>query len=1409
LRTFVQLACWIFSFPSCIGLCLAADPVYALRHLGVDQGLTQSHVTAFAQDRAGFVWVGTAVGLNRYDGHTFQTFLQSPGQAGALSGNGIYSLLADARGRVWVGTESGLDLFQPADEGFRRYLEDSARDRLRVRALDAGEDGDIWAVLSGDESNGWYVRRLNPATGEARRFSFPRVSTGVVVAIRVIGRDRILAVVRNPQGRTPSRGFAVVLLDSRTGNWSEFAADLASSITTGMEDRDLTLAWDGEGTGWIGAPGPYVFRIDMKGERLLPQRYEPALASESGLVSHVVAAPDGQVWVIPTYSSPRSKAATNPIYALDPRGAAPRRALLRPSGPCDLGRGFVISSLIDRTGVLWLGLSGAGMCLADLKSGMFSHLHENAASVPLSNNFVRASAKLADGSLWVGTRVGIDILDRARTQLRHVRPVPGDATSLADKSVTAILQDRRGAVWVGTAAGGLHYAPTPQPRFRRYQHSASNPGSISSDHVTALREDREGVLWAGTHGGGLNRFDSAERRFTVFRRRAGDPDSCPGDFLNALLEDSRGEFWVATEDGGLARFDRRTGRFHPVAEINSRTTYLLSLAEDPRHPGVLWVGTLRDGVARYDTASHQAQWFHPGNSLLPSPTVYSLVSDGADSIWAGTNSGLARIDAASREFRIFGVDQGLQSMEFNTLAGSRAADGEILLGGVGGLNAFYPANITQNTAPGQLLIASVRAFDRDGSSTSSPYRSVFRAGVEAGGQTHSLPASSRDLIFSYVLLHFADPERNTYLVKLDGFDADWRDVGPAREITYTNLNPGEYRFRVRAVTSRGVRNPQEAVYAFSIAAPVYQRPWFLALAAFSALAAAFRLYRWRIRNLDRARERLESQVAARTGELTEALEVIESQTRQLRESDALKSRFLTNVSHDFRTPLTITLGALADIRNGLYGPLDARVSAELDLVLRNERRLLRLVNQLIDIARMESGKLRLQVAEHNLAALAEEAALLLQPLARHHRVELRAEPSGDVLAWCDADWINEVITNLLLNAIRFTPPGGLVIVETSREPGSGRPTLSVLDSGAGIPEHELPLIFERFYRAETTESPAAAGLGIGLSLVKEIVDLHHGEVHAQSTPGSGSTFRVFLPAGPAAFDPADLRPGVALTARPSDLAPLVRDLLASNAPLEDEPEAAAEGLTLLVAEDNRDLRQYLLLHLRTEYRVLLAASGDEALRLVREEQPDLVIADIMMPGLDGISLCREIRRSPDTDFIPVILLTAKSTTTDRLEGLDSGADDYLAKPFEIAELRARIRNLLDSRLRLRTQIAARLSLDHAIAQTPVPESNDALFLRRAYDVLREHASRDTFSVAQFADELSMSRMHLYRRLHEIVGKSPTEFLMDYRLERAAELLAARTGNVSEIAYGLGFKSLSHFTRRFRERFGCPPSSYGS
>jgi DNA-binding response OmpR family regulator len=473
--------------------------------------------------------------------------------------------------------------------------------------------------------------------------------------------------------------------------------------------------------------------------------------------------------------------------------------------------------------------------------------------------------------------------------------------------------------------------------------------------------------------------------------------------------------------------------------------------------------------------------------------------------------------------------------------------------------------------------------------------------------------------------------------------------------------------------------------------------------------------------------------------------------------------------------------------------------------MRNERRLLRLVEQMLAIARMESGKLELRMVRCDLAALAGEIVSIFQPAAERKQVELQLQGECPVWVCCDPDWTGQAITNLVVNALQYSPAGGTVRVDVSSDPVTGQILLRVSDEGPGIGVEEAERVFDRFYQTQSGLAASYAGMGVGLSLVKEIVELHHGEVSVTSTPGEGATFEIVLPGGGDLSASGEWEPDSSRAAR-HELEALVGDLISEETDLVDEEEGSGRRL-LVIAEDDRDLRDYLRTHLGTEYRLRFASSGEAAWNLVQAEVPDVVVSDVMMPGTDGYELCRRIRSSPETDYVPVVLLTAKAETGDRIEGLDCGADDYVSKPFEIVELRARIRNLLASRERLRARFAGEMAPAAVASPAEVPESADAVFLQKVTDTIRRNAHRQDFGVEQLAKELAISRMHLYRRLSELVGQSPADLLMEHRLQRAAELLKAKAGNVSEVAYGTGFKSVSHFTKRFREKFGHTPSEH--
>ena len=1385
--------------------------VLAVRPIGVDDGLSQSHVTSIVQDRQGFVWIGTAVGLNRYDGYRFETYTHRADSATSISGDAIYALHVDKLGRLWVGTERGIDSFDSASGSFRRFGDivfTNSKQYGGLRAIHSDANGRIWLALNEAESPSSSLVRLDPATGQVRRYWLPLGMGANVVAVHVPDDRRVLFVALDSTGVSYPNGFAAGILDPESGESARLK--LASSPSLGSVaagERDVSFAHAGSDSFWIGAPGHRIFRLDLASGRMEPHVYDPVLADapRADLISRVFAGANGELIVVPTWRRPTRIVGGSSIYTLAGTGALLRKSSMRPSGACDFTRSLAISGMVDRAGLLWTGISGAGMCVVDLESGMFSHIHESSPGVALTNNFVRGVWKTREGILWVGTRSGLDRIDRGRSISRHLRHRPDQPGSLSDDEIKAVLVDRSGALWVGTQAGGLNRSLDQGRSFQHFRHDPANPRSIGSDHVNALLEDRSGSLWISTLHGGLNRFHPGDRSFTSFRHIPGNPSSIGSDKTTVLLEDSSGRMWVGTEDAGLFRFDRDSGQFFPVNLGLADAANIVSLADNALAGNAIWIATLRHGLASYDAGSGRCRWFTADNSLLPSSAVYAVLSDDRGFIWAGTNKGLVRIDPRDDSFRIFAVDQGLQSMEFNTRACFRAHDGEMFFGGIGGLNAFHPGNITQNQTPPVIVITEVRTLNPRRGRAEGLYLAVYRNdGSTALG---TLPAGSRELIFRYVALHYSDPARNRYRVKLEGFEESWRDVGTLREATYTNLPPGSYRFLVQAATSRGIWSDVQAAYRFTIASPVYSRPWFLALAILAVFAVGFLAQRYRLMKLRHAKRALETQVQERTSELSKALATIGEQADQLREANALKSRFITNVSHDFRTPLTVTLGTLADVRSGSYGPISDEVARRLETVMRNERRLLQLVNQILAIARLDSGKLRLQIVECDLAALVSDIVGAILPAADGKGISLEFTAGGPTPVYCDPEWIGQSVTNLLSNALKFTQPGGCVEVTAGVDAQSGKMLLSVRDNGPGIPAEDIPRVFDRFFQSESGASGSSAGIGVGLSLAKEIVELHHGEISVSSVPGSGAAFRVALLPGRDHFNPDQFAGSRPVRTPGAELESIAADLLWEEGESEVVTQGSPDKPVLVIAEDDRDLREYLCRHLAQSYRVLAASSGDAAWDLVKSEIPDLVISDIMMPGMDGYQLCREVRNSPDTDFIPLILLTAKAETKEKIDGLEYGADDYISKPFEMAELQARIRNLVGGRQRLRTRLAAELALDAAASCDEIPDSADGAFLNRVYDTIRRHAHEQEFSVERMAKQLAMSRMHLYRRLNATVGKSPRDLLMDYRLERAAALLAAQSGTVSEIAYGLGFKSVSHFTRRFRERFGHTPSEH--
>lgn len=588
--------------------------------------------------------------------------------------------------------------------------------------------------------------------------------------------------------------------------------------------------------------------------------------------------------------------------------------------------------------------------------------------------------------------------------------------------------------------------------------------------------------------------------------------------------------------------------------------------------------------------------------------------------------------------------------------------------------------------------------------------------------------------------------------------------------------------------------------------------WFL-VAVVAGVAVLGAVLRSRIQG-QRARQwELERLVEERTATIAE-------QAEKLRELDQLKSQFFANVSHELRTPLTLILGPLRDVLDGRMGPLREELAGQIGVAERNARRLLGLVDQLLDVARLDSGGLRPRVRSMDLAAFVRQRVEVFLPLAERREIDLALRaPAEPVEAWFDEVQLEKVFDNLIGNALKFTPRGGGVEVEVSAPPWSPRMTVAVRDTGPGIPEDQLGRIFERFYQGEPAPR-RRAGAGIGLSLARQLVELHGGTVSVKSSEGEGAVFTVELLRGRSHFSPElVVEGGPAGRERPSST-------LILTALLDDEAEpppsgegeetlddSAGDRTTVLVVDDNADMRAYIRRHLEPCYRVVEAADGLEGLARARGLVPDLVVSDVMMPGLDGNALFRGLREDPELALVPVVLLTARASAESRIQGLREGVDDYLVKPFDPRELKARVDNLIASRRRLLERLEGTALQPQPLKSLQVSEVQvtpaDESFLSRVQEAVEERLADSDLTVEALAEALACDRSYLLRRLRALTGETPSGLIRSFRLQRAEQLLRAGAGTVGEIAYGVGFKSVAHFSNAFQERFGERPSAFAA
>jgi signal transduction histidine kinase/ligand-binding sensor domain-containing protein/DNA-binding response OmpR family regulator len=1333
------------SFP----LLLALDPQkavtqYNLETWQLERGLEQKNLVSICQTSDGYIWLGTLSGLIRFDGVDFETIHN---KSMKLSQDDIvWALLEDREKTLWIATGEGL-FHLKRGKPVPFCLEKPPKPK-QILTICQDQGGAMWI---GTVENG-LIRLKN---GEATHYSTDNGLTS----------NKVRALVEDDKGRLwigTSKGLSIHD-PNKPGKFTAYKK------VNEIFNKNVYSMWKRKnGEIWVGCSDG-LYRMKDNGydhwAKDLPNPLIKSLFEDS----------DGNLW-----------AGTEGSGLLRITGAGVETF---PAGH-RLANDYIYAILEDREKNLWLCSVGEGLhCMRDTLFTSYT-IWEG-----LKRDEVKSVCESRDGSFWLGTAKGVFHMKYGKLSLKWTAK-----DGLLSDNVTAVLEDNSGVIWIGTGKG-----------LNRYKDgkilAIGHIKSIENREILRLGKDQKGAVWVITENK-LGRFHLGE--YKEFKGIEGH--------LRRLYFDRGDNAWIATYGNGVYQLSGEGEFKHYKAVDGLVHNEVESVYED--QAGNIYIGT-RGGISVIKEG--KINNITTQNGLLDS-FIRHIIEDEYGYLWLPGRKGLSRIakkqlldftqkKRASIQPVLFNESDGLKGLY--TYQCTRARNGTLLFATDKGLAIVNPSNIKNNNNRLPPLVAQ-ELMMADGI---SHYFGSQQPGYSRKNPLELEPGISR-LEFYYTGLSFIKSRQLRFMCKLEGYDKKWVKRDTIRNTSYTGLAPGKYVFRVKAGNSDDIWSDEAAVY-LQLNPYFTQTTWFYILVIFTGCLFTFLIYSLRVRSLKNRQKELTMQVESRTREIEDQKVQLEEQSEKLRELDQVKSRFFANISHEFRTPLTLLLGPLGHMIDNCEEDEKKR---KLTLMQRNAQRLLRLINQLLELSKLDSGKMKLKSARTCINFFVHGITESFQFMAQQKELELvfrSGLEQEEIILFVDPRKMEDVMSNLLINAFKFTPCGGKIEVEikcNGKEDENfpqGYVEISVSDTGPGIPTDQLPNVFDRFYQADSTYEYHQKGSGIGLALCKELVELHNGTIGVISPEGQGSTFYIRLPLDPAASDsddPVASDPDIDFTVREQMALEMIAEEECDGKndkdsdpdfPLTIEPETTADKREIiLVVEDSADMRQYIKQALETDYMVLEAKDGNEGIEMAQSVIPDLIVSDVMMPGKDGNELCRTLKGDVQTSHIPIILLTAKASEENILEGLETGADDYVTKPFSTTILAARIKNLIDLRSQLQQNFKRELSL------RPVKTSVSAIdreFLKDLQKVMKENISEPDFNVEEMCKKLYLSNTTLYRKIQALCGLTPTEFIRSYRLKQAVQLLKNGFGSVTEVAFEVGFSSRAYFTKCFREKFHQLPS----
>jgi signal transduction histidine kinase/ligand-binding sensor domain-containing protein/DNA-binding response OmpR family regulator len=1342
--------------------------------LNIKEGISKRAISTICQDRYGFMWFGTyGAGLYKYDGIKYTNYEYDWKNKNAINSNLIYASYIDTYNTLWIGTEEGLCLYNRNLNKFENIDLKNAysagyKNVITVKSITQDDAGNL---LIGTYAHGLFKLKLNTLKVESVQLNFKSNSNSKINCF-VKSKNGIVYI---------GTDIGLIQYDSRSNKVQQATWNTKKiSVTTPIE----TLYIDANENLWIGTMFDGLLKISSNQKTAKIDRFQ---ISKNKVLS-----------VIGVNSNTVMCGTENDgLFLINDKGNVIHRYLNSKSDNQSLKSNSIWSLYLDKDKRIWLGYYNKGVGVFDKRHDKFNSIE----SLPINPNSLQTSSvtgieKDNSGKLWISMEGGgVDVIDLSTKVFNHINNQNSkNYSGLTSNNILTVFIDSKQNIWLGSWNDGIYFLKKGSKTFVNY--TSKNTAGLTSDQIFSFSEDSKGVIWIGSYMSGLHYYDPLKKEFHHCDSKPFVTNYLNTANIRKVLVDSRNVIWVATIDG-LFQVHRNSNTAFSVVSMknvmsesiqsNRSTNTILSLYESKNK--IIWIGTAGSGLFSYDGKNNKLSSYtdFPG---FKEKLVVAITESRDGAIWISGKTGISKLNLKNKTAVNFSTDDGLLSNDFNNNAVMNDKNGDLYFGSYEGINYFNPNKTSNNIKDPLLYLDDFKLFNKSihPNEPQSPLSKVI-------SETDHITLRYDQSVFTieYIGLNYSYPSTNEYAYYLEGFEKNWNYVGNKRSATYTNLAPGKYIFKVKSAVRGGNWNKKPLQLYIEILPPWWRTYWayfFYFLIIAGTIYALNKYYQNRFIEM-------------------QAIKFERDKAAQIEKLNSKKLQFFTNISHEFRTPLTLILNPLADLIKNKSLELPHDVMNKLQIMYKSSDRLSKLINELMDFNKLQFNQVVVQVQKIEIVRFTKDIIEYFDEEASSRGITLVFESNiAELYDWLDPKMVEKIIFNIVSNAFKVTADNGFIKVQinasqkteqfplTNIEKEIPYYEIAISDTGAGLDKKDIKKIFDRFYQVNNLSKAYYGSTGIGLEVVRGFVELHKGKIEVESELGIGSTFTVTFPLGNDFFTEDEI---VKETfKKEAKITPHLLSVLNKEKTSESETEKVH---TILIVEDNTELRNYLKNELKKEYKVLIAENGRKGLELALEKSPDIIMTDVIMPIMDGLEFCKNIKKDIKTSHIPLLMLSAKAMVKDKLEGIDSGADIYLSKPFDMDILRSSLVQLLTSRQILFDKFYYGISKKTKAKTTTL----DNEFIQKTLSFIHENINESDLSVEILAAKLFLSRTQLYRKIKTLTGVSVNEFIRNVRLEKAKELIALGNNTMNEISYKVGFSSPSYFTKCFREKYGHIPT----